>query len=388
MLQWSFASQGGRAWIGAVPIWEKERVKVDVVGYDLYSGLSGIGVFFAALYRITGIERYREVVLEIFASIACERERCSAAEQDRFGLGAGTGAGSWIYGSLVSAKLVGDSTVDEIWRRSVQELGQSRPAPAIDVVDGIAGLLLALLAVHEATADASVLVTARRLGDELCEFVLSLGNIRSGGQLGRLTGFGFAHGLGGVVFALIRLFSVCGGTRRLQACKRALRILEEGYDRRRGNWPDHRFAEGDGRRWIADDWCHGALGLRMARLTSRGIQEIWSNADQDAWQARGRRYSRKHFDHLCCGETGVIEFLSVELHASGEEHLGAAVSDRVNRICKRIAEGHSLKFPGAPAALAPGLFNGCAGVGYSLLRAAEPKALPRVLMFESPPQPL
>jgi lantibiotic modifying enzyme len=47
----------------------EERSQLRVIGYDLYSGATGVAMFLAALDRLDGAERYRDLALAALAPL-------------------------------------------------------------------------------------------------------------------------------------------------------------------------------------------------------------------------------------------------------------------------------------------------------------------------------
>ncbi|MDP9122890.1 MAG: type 2 lantipeptide synthetase LanM, partial [Acidobacteriota bacterium] len=138
-------------------------------------------------------------------------------------------------------------------------------------------------------------------------------------------------------------------------------------------------------------WCHGASGIVIARLTNLALAP--SLEDREAAGAvLGRLLDEAHrpdlaageADDLCCGHSGRIDTL-LQAHLlldnpallEGALALMRRVSERAQR-----AGGYSLSAARGADIFAPSLFQGIAGLGYTLLRLAEPRTLPCLLLLE------
>jgi len=118
-----------------------------------------------------------------------------------------------------------------------------------------------------------------------------------------------SHGAAGFAYALKALFAATGRAEFLTAASECVAFENSSYDTERNNWPDLRGAADAA--WPCQ-WCHGAVGIGLARLAMAkhggvdtnllredirralvGVERAWPNA----------------VDTLCCGTMGTIEFL-------------------------------------------------------------------------------
>ena len=80
----------------------------------------------------------------------------------------------------------------------------------------------------------------------------------------------------------------------------------QGFDVERADWPDLRVPED---RWRSQ-WCHGAVGIGLARLgmLKRGADTSAAMAvDIEHALASANRGWPGHVDTLCCGAVGSVE---------------------------------------------------------------------------------
>jgi lantibiotic modifying enzyme len=156
------------------------------------------------------------------------------------------------------------------------------------------------------------------------------------------------------------------------------------------NWPDLRdFAatiqgNNNNQHTCMTAWCHGAPGIGLARL--RCLQhlddtEIRSEINAALKTTLAHGFGGNH--SLCHGDLGNLELL---LQAS-EILDDPQWPHQVNRLASIILESINQYgwLCGIPLGVeSPGLMTGLAGIGYELLRLAEPTRVPSVLVLEPP----
>jgi lantibiotic modifying enzyme len=257
-------------------------------------------------------------------------------------------------------------------------------APGTDVVDGLAGAILATLAIagrdggsdrvgragtDRARPDAGTdraIGLAQRLGDRL----IVLGPTASG--LG-----GFSHGTAGVAAALMRLWAVTGDDRYAEAGRQALDFDRALFRPASGNWADLRK---DG--IFSMNWCHGAPGIGLSRVLIReampddGPVEGVDDEIRIALRTTlARGFGRNH--SLCHGDLGNLE---LPLLLGGEV---ADVADITAGILYDARE-HGWQCANPHGIESPELMTGLSGMGYQLLRLASPQTVPSLLTLAAP----
>src|SRR5262249_7578235 len=130
-------------------------------------------------------------------------------------------------------------------------------------------------------------------------------------------------------------------------------------------------------------WCHGAPGIGLARLRSlphlddeQTHAEINIALETTLTEGFGR-------DHcLCHGDLGNLELV---LYAG--QHVEPRLGVEARRLASKILYGAQQHgwLCGVPFDVeTPGLMTGLAGIGYELLRLADPTRVPSVLSLEGP----
>jgi lantibiotic modifying enzyme len=195
---------------------------------------------------------------------------------------------------------------------------------------------------------------------------------------------GFSHGAAGIAWALLELAVVSGEERFRTAALDAIAYERSLFSPDVGNWPDLResndsVTQSDKEKFMVA-WCHGAPGIGLARLYS--LQHLDDPATRKEIETALRTTLAHGFGHnhcLCHGDLGNLELL---LQAS--QLIGSEWQGHLNRMTGIIFE--SIKrhgwLCGNPVKVeSPGLMTGLAGIGFELLRLAEPLRVPSVLVL-------
>jgi lantibiotic modifying enzyme len=204
---------------------------------------------------------------------------------------------------------------------------------------------------------------------------------------------GFSHGSAGITWALLELGNLTGEKRFIETAFDSINYERSLYSRERLNWPDLRtFGDEtpfqnnkDGEHGFVSLWCHGAAGIGLSRLWALNTlddqmveEEIDIAINTTLRQGFGLNHS------LCHGDLGNLDFLLTASLILEDTQLKA----HVYRIASMILESID-KYGwvcGVPLKIeTPGLMVGLAGIGYELLRLAEPFRVPSVLSLEPPP---
>ncbi|MBE4749497.1 hypothetical protein G4177_15130 [Corallococcus sp. ZKHCc1 1396] len=364
--------------------------------HDFYSGLPGIGLFFAAHGRLTGDAESRELALRIFAPLRQQARAVAAGSLAhslaRLGIGGLVGAGSLLYCFVKLGQLLDDaSLLDEAHALSALITPEELTADIrLDVVYGCAGAILTLLSLGR-VADRP---------NPRGQTPLELAQVARGHLLRHRISFeqgprawarrtfswprsGMAHGTTGVCMALARLANRVGGdTESWDAIAEALRFERQLFDPQSGNW----FLSPERERKFLLGWCHGAPGMALGRIA---LLDLAPPATLDAslreelgWALTTLRTSPPYaMDHLCCGNMGWAETLLRAWQHTEENVLlqkAHAIALHVLRAAKTRGGFHL----GPGNDREPSFFHGLAGLGYGFLRLAEPSTLPCLALFE------
>ena len=363
---------------------------IESAGMDLYSGLPGIALFLAYLGRLTGDDRHaaltRSCVSTMRRVIALTRN-----VEKQIGGFEGWGGVLYVFCCLASAlddrSLIADaeSIVDLLPALIEQD-------ERLDMISGAAGCIGGLLCLHRAAPSPSTLAAAIACGERL----LSRGQAMEQG-MGWRTAIapehplcGLSHGASGIGLALLELSTATDDPRFRAAAEQAFRY-ERSQRLREGGWRDLRQPRPDAGAaqpavapHATTAWCHGASGIGLARVRAlahgedRDIRE-----DLTAALADTMRDGFGHNHSLCHGDLGNLELLLQARMDPVEAWVRDALDRRLVEILESIArDGFHCATPGSVDT--PGLMLGLAGIGYQLLRLADPACVPAVLLLEAP----
>lgn len=356
---------------------------------DLYSGSTGVLFFLAHLAAVTGEERYERLARAALAGVRRTVARDGAVVN---GLGGFSGWGGLIYALTHLAALWDEpELLDEAEAMARRLPARVTEDDGCDLLGGAAGAILGL-AVLERARPGHALAAARACGEHLLARAQPMAEgwgWRPDVEVHEPLA-GFAHGAAGVALALLELAALSGDGRYRDAALAAIAYERTLFDPAANNWRDVRNLEiqrmsveiGDAH--FLSAWCHGAPGVGLARLAGRvhlDGDEIRREIEAALANTLERGFGENHC--LCHGDLGNLELL---LQASREldrerwqphvDRLAAAILDSIDDhgwLC------------GVPLGVeTPGLMTGLAGVGYGLLRLAEPARVPSVLTLAPP----
>jgi lantibiotic modifying enzyme len=131
-------------------------------------------------------------------------------------------------------------------------------------------------------------------------------------------------------------------------------------------------------------WCNGAPGIGLARLRSLphiDDAEIRTEIDTALKTTLAHGFGGNH--SLCHGDLGNLELL-LQASLTLDDPQWKTQVDRLASIILESINQHGW-LCGVPLGVeTPGLMTGLAGIGYGLLRLAEPTRVPSVLVLEPP----
>lgn len=363
----AFASDGRATWLGLLETGDDDFFP-GTLGTDLHSGLPGVALFLVHLGRAAGRADLVELGRSAARTLAA---RVAGGDGARRGLGAFLGLGGVIHGLTHLGVLLGDGALLSLAGQLVEGAPESVAGEAeLDVLGGVAGCVLSLVAHHESGGARAALEKAARYGDHLCAAALRAGGAATWAQAGSRAPVdgGVAHGAAGIAYSLARLHPLSGDARHRETAEAALRGIVAAD-------PD-----------APPTWCRGAIGtgLVLGRVLGppgrRG-----RTSPLETLVARALEAETPGSDCLCHGAMGVVDLL-IEAARTGGDSRRAAVGEHVRRVVERA--GTRGWMSGLPTGIeTPGLMIGLAGIGYQLLRSAAPGRVPSILLLDPCPAP-
>ena len=376
------------SWIGLTPRSE-HRWSVAPLDTDLYGGLPGVALFLAYLGHITEDDRYTALARTGLSTVL---RRVNIDTPQMQAVGAFTGWGGLIYVLCQLGTLWNRPDLLTEAERIVDILPPLIEGDrAFDIVEGAAGCIGSLLALHACAPRARTLEVATRCGERLvrCARPMSRG---VGWMPDKVTTplAGFAHGAAGVAWALLRLAATTGENRFRTTALEAIAYERSLFSPEARNWADLRprsaaaEAKAKGLTPSLTAWCHGAAGIGLARTQMRGeLDDLEIRAEIDVAIETTVIHGLGGSHCLCHGDLGNLELLLQVGRTIDDARWETLIGEVVAAILHDIdSHGYSC---GSPSGVeTPGLMAGLAGIGYGLLRLAHPERVPSVLVLEPP----
>ncbi len=366
-----------------------------VTELNLYHGASGLAMYFAAYYRASREDQARKLALQTISPLhewiegQADRRGEQIAESAVGGL---IGFASCLY---ALANMADWLNAPELLDTGSTLVNLIHPELIfadrwLDVMNGSAGTLLALLAFLQASRTHGMdpqpaLGLADTCGRHLLHSRATRGHAPRGWP--RADGValpGFAHGASGISYALLRLYQetkdevFSDGAFEGFAFERTLYVPEQD------GWLDPRSRQIMQR----DSWCNGAPGIALGRMgVIRFIDDPALRSDLENALRITRALPESTDDRLCCGSFGRIDVL----HSAGLLLDRLQLSEHARELGLRVlrrSSGNKFLFPSQNQhfpedQIHSSLFMGLAGVGYTLLRLRYPQMLPTLLMLET-----
>jgi len=359
-------------------------------GPELYSGTSGVALFLARLFSLTGAKPYLTAARGAVAQ--------ALTRLDDISLDAHIGFYSGLTGIAYALHEVAEALDRPGYATEALRILQSQSAEhpggqGLDVISGSAGAIPVLLRFYRQSRQDFLLYLAIGHAEHLLSAAERSDHGWSWNTLhtpvqANLTGF--SHGAAGIGWALVEIFAETHEERFREAAQQAFRYERHCFSAEHDNWPDFRSfnqsrADANGTGFMMA-WCHGAPGIGLSRLRAYRIlgdpllleeaeTALRSTAKSLNNPSAGGSYS------LCHGHSGNAELAIYAAQVLGTPEHGSLAAQvgrqgiehyRTNRIpwpCGVLQGGET-----------PGLMLGLAGIGYFYLRLHDPARVPSVLI--------
>jgi len=380
-------------WIG-LGMDEQASWSLNPLTMHLYDGHAGMALFFAYLGQQTGETRYTQLAEAALATLLVQAAPLTTTFPY---IGGFNGWGGLIYtlthlGALWQRPDLWDKalTFAEVATLHVAQDQQ------FDVIGGAAGCIGAAAALYRCTADRRL----HRLIEQCAEHLVAHAQPQAVGvgwvvpNMGGIPLAGFSHGAAGIAWALLKAADICHNPTYRNVAQEALAYERSLFVADLENWADLRNAAAEGQASAQSveptamhAWCHGAPGIGLARLAmlDQLDDQPMRNEIEIALQSTVTHgFGGGHC--LCHGDLGNLDLLVKAATALDNAHWLAEARRRAGSIlAAQAASGWRCGVPGGVET--PGLMVGLAGIGYALLRLAEPQTIPSVLLLEPPIQP-
>jgi type 2 lantibiotic biosynthesis protein LanM len=373
--------QNGVSWVG-LTLTPGNHWAPAALGVDLYHGVVGVALFLGYLGAVTGEERYTALAEEAMRTF---RHHVDHTPTRASSIGAFDGWGGIIYALTHLAALWNRPELLAEADAIVTQLPDLiERDDRLDIIGGAAGCIGGLVTLYRCTGSPRAVAVAIQCGERLISTAQpmehGLGWITSAEGDTPLTGF--SHGAAGMAWALLEVAALSGTERFRTAARDAIAYERSLFSAEAGNWPDLRPLRTPGRARDREEpqfmtaWCHGASGIGLARL--QALQhlddgEIRNEIETALATTLAQGFGGSHC--LCHGDLGNLE-LPLQAGSAVSSSLAASILESIEKKGWRCAVPLQVE--------TPGLMLGLAGIGYGLLRLAEPAQVPSVLMLEPP----
>ena len=376
---------GHCSWVGAASRSESAAAEYRALGPSLYGGTAGVGLFLAHAANVTGDGSFRRTAIGALDHATARARQSSLIRRD--GFHAGSLGVAWA--AARAARLLGE---EKLYARAValsaQPDGPSEPERCPDVISGIAGSTLGLLALADELGDRRLVEDARSTGEVLieCATVTAHGwSWASPGSRYRAHLCGVSHGAAGIGWALLELFAATRDERFRAAGIGAFAYESSWLDPVTGRWPDLRI-RGQRRGALAQidsgiegTWCYGEAGIALTRLRAVALLGPgFHETDADTAIAATHRHLVDTLPYaiddlsLCHGLGGAADVLVSAAGFDDRYSVADVVTRLGNVMLERYADASSSWPCGSAGETTPALYPGLSGIGWLLLRLHDP----------------
>ena len=349
------------------------------IGLDFAHGLEGILVFASALNSFgRGKQKQTEELSRIMKEyiekviLFFEREEVIPENMKNKGLTSG------FAGTIKMLELIGKFTPSLFKEDYLKQIIGILDRTGIeteenpDVYEGLSGLILALCSLSK---DYEIVNYVKKAADRLLE----LKTMPDKGQIlwktvskERIIS-GYGHGVAGIGMALLKAFELTKEERYRKAAEDAFYFEHRIYSERIANWPDLR------RTSVPDSTlngiCTGAPGVGIAMQIAEKFAIPFAKEDYLLAIEAVRKNGLKSRDTLCCGNSSAVELLI----SAGYREEALLLLGKMQKKADLMGDYTYLP-KNYRNRFVPTMFFGAAGLGYTLLRAADSKHIPSIFI--------
>lgn len=373
-------------------VWEQSE--------GIYSGVSGIVLFFIELYKQAKDKKYLNAVVK---GARWVEQFCKNNPTQYYAFFTGRMGAAYVM--LQISELLKDKTYERKAILIAKDCEQFlvRPNTVDDLINGTSGCLLGLLHLHSKTQEERLvpiiykfiehLIDGTHIGPEGVYWDKSPGNIHGL--------CGFSHGASGIGYVFLELARYFKNEDFFWLAEQAFNYENYFFDKHTGNWPDFRKAfyekktfENHKQEYINGNvnffttpgnmsaWCHGAPGIGLSRLRAYELLN-YETDKRDIERAINQTYKvtvvpeNTITSYTICHGSGGNAMLFLEAYRLLKE-------DKYFQFARKVAvNGLNQKkyIPGYARTDVEdySLFMGNAGIGYYYLQLREPLSTPSVV---------
>jgi len=379
-----FGSGAAPWWVGVTSV-QGTKWSLAPASVPLSDGLPGIILYLAYLGDRSGDRSLTSLARGAYRVLRRMLDQTRAMP-----IGLFTGTAGLVYLASHLAALWADEQYLDFARAQLDRLRANLPEDRqYDVVNGSAGVILALRSLYAVDRDSALVDLIVEAGEQL---------VRSAVPKAHGVGWpvvdilpepmaGMAHGAGGIALALATAGALSKVDKFRRYAELALEYEDSLFVAEHDNWLDLRSVTPEAPRHAPEHfmtaWCYGSPGIGIARLAMKALDG--SGAHDERVRSALRNVVGCGFgsnQSLCHGDAGNLELLML----AGTCGFAADAVTQARELASAMVERvHAERFrSGQPLGVeTPGLLNGLAGYGYQLLRMYDP-TVPSVLAIEPP----
>jgi len=372
-------------WLSVVAMPDGQHT-VGPMGFGLYNGLAGMGLYYAAYAEVFTDRQAEAMVADIDRSI----RHLYPINVYKDSYSAFYGSTSYMYyvDRLRHLFLYTDVERQELYNDYLDGLTEQLPTiQQNDWMGGLAGVLKVLVNLYRSTGMPRMQEIAGQVCEELCKRAIIEEDIAywlpDAGKGKPLAGL--SHGITGIACALAEYTAhIQQDEAVLELIRKALTFEDQFYCRSTGQWQDNR---NNRQTYSAPMWCHGSAGIVLGRsriaestgglIQPNGLQESLADVLRHG-------QSHQQGNSLCHGTMGNADILWTLSRSSvfspDRERIEAAASEWIEAFRASL---HTIGWRNGIAhdAYSPGLMLGRTGPLYALLRRCAVD-LPSVLLLD------
>lgn len=349
-----------------------EKNNLKTMSYDLYSGTSGLILFYFYLYEQTKNIDYYNMYIKIYDS--CKKiTMIYLKNEERKNENLSDSCISGIYSLLYPAIKIYEKTGKYAIKNDINTIfnhidEKIQSFIEYDWVNGLSSILHLTINMYESTNDIEYLQRILKYKEKL-ENILDINEKK----------VGYAHGVSSLIYIFARINNIFPDKNNIIYIKEFLKFEDDNFIRNQG--------------WALDDkglrnnsWCNGNIGVIVAR--AKAIKYIDDQELIDILEESIQRISENDIvkiydlDILCHGNIGITEFYiqkylcsNNKLYLDKAQIVAMSIIERANYnnqyITNNLSYYHNL-----------GLFTGLAGIGYQLLRLNDLNSVPSLLYLQ------
>lgn len=356
--------------------WEVEWIQ----NSTLYHGLMGVVMLFMYAEHDFFIQDNKNRLLEKLLLQTWDTVIIQVKETPFNNVGWFNGWGGFLYGLHIFSKHYPNHNHAALETDTLMQFEKIvHQTSEMDITNGLAGGLMALLSLH------SFLPRIKTLTKCIVEKLLSY---YPSTQLLQSTFpsplVGYSHGTSGIAVALWYYAKRYHDTRAEEWVRAALHYERSVFSEKYQNWPDFRDHSIEHHpHYAAVAWCHGAAGVVLSRLElyQAGYRDAFLHHEIKIGLQKMLRDGFSGVMNLCHGDLGNLDILLI---AYQQGFISSAIYHEKLQYVLNELEKSDWETERGNSVFSVGLMTGQTGVAYQLLRCLKPNEVPSVLSIGKP----